>query len=506
MSLFVAPNMVYDALIQLLAEQDKREMELLTEAAALYDNSTVPHRDASAAPLDYEYRKSAWTPAALAAVITDKIATGLYGRPVYRSTGNKNLDVYFTQVWDSMQRTMLRVSKLASMAANTVIRIRTSYPDRITLSDMGLGNCVPILDPDNPHGAPIGLIYAYYTRTVADQVKDALGSTAGMSVHHVVELVTRHQRDERGKVVVPGVHLLFVDGERVPLPDNGYNTLGDFLGAVFWRSSDHPTDALGRSDIIPLIQTLNSVNELLTTTHEKVVWSVHSPVITNVAGNLEFRYGPREIWQVTGSDGFVKRLESDSDITSPLDFIRMLIQLIHETSRVPSVAVGDLEHIGSLSSGRAFEIAMTPLLDLVKEKEVCAIEQEKELMAETMAAEAYYGVIPGFVVSSEYGSWYEPDTVKIRTALSGAVVEFSAPQLPRDSAVVASTQTSLVSSKLSSRWQAIKEIHPDWSDEQISQELRMIDEDPSTTSTGNTSTIQGVASEMVELRGGGSEG
>lgn len=481
MSVFtgLTPDMSYTALRNLLDSQDRRQQEDLLRAEELYNNATEPSKGAGMSTTDMAYRVDAWTPAALTAVIVDKVASTLYSRPVRRSTGNAAWDAALESTFKGMMRLMLRVSKLASIGGNTCIRLGWEWPGRVVYSDTGLGQAVPILDPEMPHTKPVGIIFDYTTRTITEQIRAAIGKEMPGAVH-ICEVITRHQRDPKGNIVAPGIHLLFVDGHKVPLEDGGLNALGDYLGCVFWRGADHPTSAYGRSDIIPLMLTLDALNELLTTTHEKVIWSIHSPVVTNIRGKLEFRLGPREVWQIAGGGAagqgeFIKRLEADHDINSPISFIKLLVQLVHETSRIPSVAVGDLEGIGAVGSGRAYEIALQPLEELTREKEMCAVEQELELMAETVAMMAYWGALPGLGQATEAG-WMEPNMLAISGQLLSATIEFAPLVYPRDEMAVASIRANLAASSLESKRVAIETLHPEWTVDQVETELAALQE------------------------------
>ena len=481
MSIFtgLTSDMSYEALRSLLDSQDRRQQEELAAAESLYNNATDPVQSASMSPQDLAYRKEAWTPAALTAVIVDKVASTLYSRAVRRSTGVPAWDAALESTFKGMARLMLRVSKLASIGGNTCIRLGWEWPGRVVYSDTGLGQAVPILDPEMPHTRPVGIIFDYTTRTIPEQIQAAIGRERPGAVH-VMEVITRHQRDPRGAIVTPGIHLLFVDDHRITLEDGGLNPLGDYLGCVFWRGADHPTSAYGRSDIMPLLKTLSALNEMLTTTHEKVIWSVHSPVVTNIRGKLEFRYGPRETWQIQGGGAagqgeFIKRLETDHDISSPLALIKLLLQIVHETSRIPSISVGDLEGIGSVGSGRAYEIALQPLEELIREKELCAVEQELELMAETVAMMAYWGGLPELCSRTEAG-WMEPNMLAISSRMMEATVEFAPLVYPRDEMAVASVRATLSAASLESKRVAIETLHPEWTKQRVEDELAALQE------------------------------
>lgn len=477
MAINLSNELSYSALMKILNKNDKRNHIDIQRACLLYDNETVPDRTDAMTDTDYMNKQKAWSPVALTSVIVDKIAGALYGRPVSRTTGDEELDAFFKPIWADMGRTMLRVSKVASLVKNDIINISLRYPSRLKYGDYGIGNGVPILDPDDPHGRPIGLIYDYFTDTasIENQVNNYT-STNNKITNHIIEIVTRHQRDSQGNILIPGIHRLFIDGKLQALEDNGFNVLGDFLGAVFWRGSDHPTDAMGRSDIFPLINTLDALNNVLSTTHEKIIWNANSPIVTNVKGKLEFRVAPGEIWQVNsgGASDWFKRLESDCDVSPLIEFADEIIRMIHETARVPSVAVGDLEHIGNLASGRAFEISMIPLSDLISEKEVCAIPQEKELMAESIAWASYYGYLDGYTKPSAYGNWNEPDCEKINQILEKANVEFAPIAYPHDTSETINSVSTAVDKGLMSKETAISSIHNQWDSEDVKKEIELI--------------------------------
>jgi len=480
MSYFVSPDLSYEALMRLLRRVDKREREEIARASLLYDNSTEPIKLASMNDDDIRSKERCWIPVDITSVIVDKIATALYGRSVSRTTGNAALDEALSYTWRNMPRTMLRVSKVASLVKNDTIGIGIQFPGRVKYLDYGAGNTVPLLDPDDPHGRPIGVIHEYFSdsRDVTSQITTYLTGSE-RNIKHIVEIITRHQRDEEGNITIPGIHILFEDGKRVVLEDEGYNVLGDFLGCVFWRSSDHPDDAMGRSDVIPLIKTLDGLNDLLCTANEKILWNVHSPIVTNIRTDPKgLRYGPGEMWALSGmgQGEFFKRLESDANISPIMELVHTIITLVHETSRVPSVATGDLEHIGNIASGRAFEIAMIPLSDLMKEKEVVAVNQEIELMAESIAKLAYHGYLDGLTTPSQYGNWLEPDTLKIMELMEGAKVEFEPITYPANKYEEITSITGAVNGNVMSLETGIKELHPRWDEKQITNEVELIDE------------------------------
>lgn len=470
MSLLISPDLAYGGLMDVLRSNDRREHQALARASQLYDNLTEPEWSNAMSPSDYQNKKRCWAPVALTSVIVDKIASALYGnRGVFRSTGDTTLDKILQPVWADMGRVMTRVSKVASIGGNDTVKVTSKYPSRVKYGDYGIGNVVPLLDPADPHGRPLGLIFEYLTgdMKVSDQIA-AYMRPQKTSVHRVVEIVTRNVRNDDGEIIEPGVHRLFVDEREVNLGNGGYNPMGDFLGNVYWRSADHPTSPFGRSDIIPLIKTLDAINTTICLANEKLVWNVFAPIWTNVRGKIELRFAPGEIWQAQQDDAKLERIDTDPDVTPVLDLVNFLVSMVHETSRVPSVSTGDLEHIGNLSSGRAFEISMIPLVDLLKEKEACAISQEKELVGETIAWMAYSGLIGGFTVPSPIrGLPPQPDAMKIAEIVDSTVIEFTPITYPHTATEQVQYISSAVDKGLMSKEEGIGLLHPTWDEGRI---------------------------------------
>lgn len=252
--------------------------------------------------------------------------------------------------------------------------------------------------------------------------------------------------------------------------------------------------------MLPIYQTLVRLNELLTDGTELLQWALHSPVITNAKGKLDWKYSPRSIWQDTTASPdnplMVKRLESGLDGLESLQaFIEMLVQAVHRDSRIPAVAVGALSGLGGASSGRAFEIAMTPAKELVAEKENVCIPQEIELMEELAARMIYYGDLSGKTYRFE--NFDMPDPMALRTLLKDASVSFAPLTFPQE--VVPETITGQVAGGVRSREDAIQHLHPTWNETQVQEEIKRIDADAQ--QTGDQSAEANIAAMRARLAG-----
>lgn len=358
---------------------------------ALYNNDPTPMRQEAMSDNGYGERVNNWTPVGLTGMIVDKVASLLYARDVQRVVTNATLNAKLKDIYANKDSDFMRVAKLSSLAGYGVIRVRRNWAGEYIFDTFGLDDVFPILDALNPHGPVQGIIFEYFTDNPPFKFELDFGK-----IVHVIEIITRNVRDDQGRVVTPGIHKLFVEGKPVDLGFDNLNPLGDYLGAVWFRGTDHPFLATGKSDILPLMNTLNGINELLTDGRELMVWGIHSPIITNGKMQKSWLYSPRSVWPVDGDDVWVKRLESGTGNINDLStLLEHMMNMLHQTSRIPSVSVGDLTGVGNLASGKAYRIAMTPALELIKEKEYAATIAERQLLKELTAKMLYYGDLPG---------------------------------------------------------------------------------------------------------------
>lgn len=435
----------------------------------LYDNMDSPLRPPSMSERIYSSREEAYTPVAFTSLIVNKIANLLYGRMVARSTGDKKLDAMVASAYAGSRGQFMRLAKISSLAGYAAVRVCRDWAGGYSFHMYGFDEVEPILNIENPFGKVDGIQFNTNVQELPDWVKPLNPNIKKHLVYTMSETITRHVRDSEGNIKKPGEYIVEVDGKRVRDPFNGLNPMGDLLGAVWWRGADHPFDPWGGSDILHLLETLESLNELLTDGRELMIWGLHAPVVTNSVGHKDWKYSPRSIWGAGQGEGiWVKRLESNTAAIHDLkEYIALIIDIMHQTSRIPSISVGSLQGLGQASSGRAFEIAMTPAKELVAEKENAAIPQEMELLTELVGRMGYYGDIKGLGVGQT------PDLIKIRKLLAKATIEFAPLSFPQP--LVDETLTGQVAAGVRSREDAIQTLHPSWDDNQIKAEIRLID-------------------------------
>lgn len=499
-------DMTLAAVKKSIVDAELKGSELTLERMAgvkeLYDNVLKPLRTPSMSDRTYERREEAWTPVAFTAMIVDKIASLIYSRSINRTLVDEAMTKIITESYKQQDAIFIQVTKLASMGGFAALRIRRHWDKTITFSCYDFSEVRPILDPDNRHGKPIGIVFDVTTDHLPDWARAQI-SNKDDSVYQFQEMITRHVRDEDGRIAEAGKYLAWVDGKPINTPTDGLNPLGDYLGAVYWRGGDHPFNPYGKSDVLPLYETLVSLNELMTDGRENITWNIHSPIITTAAGDIKWKMGADSIIQLkqnTEAEVWVKRLEKGTDtITDFIQFLEVVINIFHQTSRIPSIAVGDLTGIGQVaSSGVALQIAMTPAIELVAEKEKTIIPQELYLMEEIFAKKIYYGDMPGKTYPFE--GLKMPDPLAINAIMEGATVEFAPIEMPRQT--VPESISGLVTAKLQSRKKSIKELHPAWTDEMIDEEIKEIE---SETSAGPDALAEQNRAELLAQMNNGQE-
>lgn len=502
----LVPDITRQMLEDLLADEDNRELDEQNRRMDYYRNELAPIRPPEMSEDTYRDRVEAWTGVPLASLLVNTIAGGMYCRDVARTTGNEAYDDALADVWKQMALTMQQNARLASVIGDTVIRILPDWQDGLRLSIWDGRHVIPLYDPDDPE-VVVGHIYVYGSDSLASQMARALRGR-GQTTERV-EIVTRHIRDRAtGAILQPGIRARFVDGERVPWAEesdrDAFNPLGDYLDGVFWRNSMDPTSCRGMSDLAHLLPMLTAVNESTTDARLLLLWNLYPILYTDADMESAPRYDHKAIWQLgdkaNGQAASAGMIEWSQNLEGFKTHLEHLLALIHETARVPAVATGDLSHVGELSSGRAYEIAMRPYLDQIAERERLYEVQELRLMRHMIALLAYMGRKPFTGLLTAYGVGFDqPDPVKIRKATEEADIEFAPLQLAENPQEEATVHSQRIGAGFESIETAIRETHPDWSDDQVREELERV-------GSGKAATLDAsadlrIAQQREELRG-----
>lgn len=481
MSLFdsLVPDMSKRQLDALMSELDSRDMAEMNRFMDYYRNDLQPARPQEMSEDTYRDRVHAWCGVPLASLFCNTIGAALYNRDIDRTTGNEQYDKVLAPVYKAEANTLLQNARLASVIGDTVIRIMPDWRRGIRFSVWDGRHIVPIYDPDDPQEI-VGLIYDYVADPVAAQIARAVGGGPG-HVEERIEIVTRHIRDRAtGSILQPGIRARFIDGKRVPwsadTETDGYNPLGDFLDGVFWRNLIDPTAARGMSDLEHILPLIAGVNESTTDARLLLEWNIYPILWTDGEMDGQPDYSHKAVWQLperaNGQPSQVGMLEWSGNMDGFKTHLDHMLALLHETARIPAVATGDLTHIGDLSSGRAYEIAMRPYLDMVAERERICETQELDLMRHMIALMAYMGKAPFTGLTTNYGLGFDqPDALKINAATVDADIEFEPIRLAEDETMTAQAHSTRIGAGYESVETAIRSTHPDWDDDRVREEL-----------------------------------
>jgi len=239
------------------------------------------------------------------------------------------------------------------------------------------------------------------------------------------------------------------------------------------------TAARGVPDLEHLLPMLQAVNESTTDARLLLLWNLYPIIATTADLEEQPDYSHKAVWALgalpNGSPADVKMLEWSQNLEGFKTHFEHLLALIHETARIPSIATGDLTHIGELSSGRAYEIALRPYLDMIAEREKLCSIQEIELMRTMIAVLAYMGKAPFTGLTTNYGLGFDqPDPIRIDEATAEASVTFEPVRVAEDAAIAAQAHSTRIGAGFESVETAIRETHPDWSDDDVREELERV--------------------------------
>lgn len=474
----ITADIIASTFESLVAEYDTRRIKAGNEYEKLYNAATLPEQPRTMSAQRWSEVVESWIPVPLLKVIISKITTLMYGRPIDRTTGNDDIDGLLSPIWINQKRLMPQLCKSAGLQGDGAIRIVPSWSTGITLTWWDGRHVVPIYDPTTKE--IIGMIYDVLADELASQIRRGLGGKG--KVRDVKELVTKHIRDPlTGEILQEGIRARFVDGKRVPWDDrldedlDRLNPLGDYLDCVFWRNDDAITGIRGASDAEAIKPLLHGINEMLVQGRMIIKYSAYPVIVTTAKFDKNPSTHAGKIFQLgtdaAGNPATMNYLEWSQEMKGFLAMLDRLIALVHESSQVPEVAIGDLEHIGSLSSGRAYEVAMSPLLDLISMRQEIYTQQELELMELSIAGLAHVDRLKGYT-KPEHGIKNVPNAEKIRELMKKASVEFAPVKVARDELTDAQVHAMRISSGYESEEQAMRATHPEWPDKRVLEELK----------------------------------
>lgn len=158
-----------------------------------------------------------------------------------------------------------------------------------------------------------------------------------------------------------------------------------------------PNEYWGISDLEDDLLQLNaSINFVLSNLTRIIRYHAHPKTWGRGFSANQLNVAVDETIVLPSPDASLQNLEMQSDLASSVQLYQRLREALHEVSRVPEVATGKLEHVGSLS-GVALQILYQPLLEKTETKRRTygdlLVELNRRLLALGGFGDANYTVV-----------------------------------------------------------------------------------------------------------------
>jgi len=474
---------VIESVLRLKARLEALTIQDVTDVRMLCANTTAPVLPNDMTDdLQIEYRQE-FIPLGLASVIVSNLQSAMYGRTVSCVIEEQEKNEQLQNIIDNWRMAAPSIYNRCLKFGYTVTRFYPDFRRGVVHGSYDPDEVTPILDPETESIDPIGLIYHY--KVPAESVPFTAPANAKEAL--IVERITVNKRNRlTGEIEEQGVRerwLSFDGGSKwQPWPysedDNGLNPYGDHLGAVLWRNdvSDEP---LGTSDILPLRGLFAAISGTCTDLKLLLKWNVWPTTWSNSPGFADLPYGWRQSYELasdgSGNAPSVGMIEMNpASLESGMKFLKLLLAMMHETSSVPAVAMGNLDGIGNLSSGRALEVVMMSLRDLTLRRQKLQEYQEERATREMMVVLAHaqaetkgkdeFGIMTETIDGITY-----PNAYQIPIS-----IEFGQLGLSANSDDQVSYYTGLYAAGLYSLMECLKGLHPTWDDTQLTDEYDRI--------------------------------
>ena len=300
-----------------------------------------------------------------ARVIVDKGVAFLFGQDLTFSTDDKpernDAEKWLDNVWQANRRATF-LNKLGTnggVTGQTFLKIVANSPitapyPRLVLLDPS--TVTPTWDDDD-----IEYVRKWRIRW---NTLDANGQP-----------LVKQQRIEPGAIGLDGlpVNWLIID-EVAPANDPRFVEVRrevwpyPFAPILGCQNLPAPNEYWGISDLEPDIVAPNkAINFTISNMLRIIRLHAHPKTWGRGIGGQQLELGPDDVLLIKSSDGELHTLEMTSDLASSLAIFREVRSALHEVSRIPEVATGKLDGVGTLS-GLALKILYGPLVEKTETK------------------------------------------------------------------------------------------------------------------------------------------
>ena len=473
---------VIDSVLRLRSRLNHLELQQVADIRRLCENTNPPYLPAEmSGDLKQEYRAE-WIPLGLASVIVSSIQSAMYGRVVSRKIDKMDEDETMNKILKNWGLAAPAIYNRALKYGYTVTRFFPDFRRGISWGSYDPDEATPIFDSETEDIDPVGMIYRQKVAVASVPLPHPQNVTEAIVVEHI----TINKRDRlTGEIIEQGKRLRwysfdasiwhewpYYDG------DEGLNPYGDHLGAVVWRN-DMSDSIFGTSDVLPAQEILQSISEVCTDLKLLLKWNIWPTQYSTAPGFQDLPYGWRQRYELTtdgsGNSPTVGTIEMNpASLETGMKYLKLLLHMMHETSSVPAIAMGDLEGLGNLTSGRALEVVMMPLKDLTLRRQKLQQYQEEQATREMLAVLAHaraeikgkdeLGVMTADVNGIKY-----PDTYHVDIS-----VEFGPLGLSNSAEDAVNYYTGLYGAGLMSIEGCVAGLHPGWDEQKVLVEVDRI--------------------------------
>lgn len=342
------PNPIYTTLLDVIGRDEQSRVEIMRKRWETYYGKLAPVLKTRPGQSDDNVRIN------YARMIVDKGVSFLFGQDVrfeIDEIEETDAEEWLDAVWAKNRKMSLlqNIALIGSVTGHAFVKIvlDTPYPrlvavdpETVTVSlapddaQQILSYQISYTTKDPKTGKPVGIRQVIERDGMRWVITDQVGDLEHLTWSTV------------GQSVWPYEFSPIVDCQNLPAPGE------------FWGQSDLEDD---------VVEIIRAINFVASNTARIIRFHAHPKTWGRGFTAKDLRIGVDETIVLPGEHAELRNLEMQSDLASSLRYLDMLRQALHEISRVPEVATGNLDRAGSLS-GVALQILYQPLLEKTNTK------------------------------------------------------------------------------------------------------------------------------------------
>jgi len=363
------PNALYSGLVDLLGRDEQSRVEIIRKRWEGYYGKTLPVFKSKPGQIDDNIRLN------YARMIVDKGVSFLFGQEVgfeIDEVKETQAEEWLSTVWEVNRKMTLlqQIALIGGVTGHAFVKIVQGEPyprlipldsETVTVSTapddlqtiMSYQISYTARDPKTQK--PIGVRQVIERDGQRWVILDQVGDLERLVWTTVTETIWPYEFSP------------VVDCQNLPAPGE------------FWGCSDLEDD---------ILEIIHAINFIASNTARIIRFHAHPKTWGRGFTSKDLRIGVDETIILPGEKSELHNLEMQSDLASSLAYLDRLRQVLHEISRVPEVATGNLERAGGLS-GVALQILYQPLLEKTETKRLLYGDMLVELNRRLLAIGRY---------------------------------------------------------------------------------------------------------------------